>query len=86
MPHHPLINATAAAPQRVRLAVVTPKGELYEEEQWGSFCSGSCFEIYERVRHRDVVIGNIVARENHQIAHRVVSYLREIQDHDMDML
>ncbi|GJR70352.1 hypothetical protein Tco_0016417 [Tanacetum coccineum] len=65
---------------------VCKKVELYEDEQGSSFCHGSCFQICERMRHRDVVIGNIMARENHQIACRDVSYLREMQDHDMDRI
>ncbi|GKD76330.1 hypothetical protein Tco_1334612 [Tanacetum coccineum] len=60
--------------------------ELYEEEQWGLFCRATCFQISNRMRHRDVVIGNILSQENHQIARRVVSYLREMHDHDMGRL
>nr|GEU73828.1 hypothetical protein [Tanacetum cinerariifolium] len=52
----------------------------------GSFCRGSCFQICERMRHRDVVIENIVARENCKISHRAVSYMREMQDQDMNRL
>nr|GEW29343.1 hypothetical protein [Tanacetum cinerariifolium] len=52
----------------------------------GSFCHASCFQLSDRMRHKDVVIGNILSQENHQIARRVVSYLREMQDQDMDIL
>nr|GEW68914.1 hypothetical protein [Tanacetum cinerariifolium] len=57
--------------------------ELYEEEQWGSFCLGSCFQTSERMRHREVVIGNFVHLGNRQLARHSVSYLREMQDQDM---
>nr|GEX50498.1 hypothetical protein [Tanacetum cinerariifolium] len=63
--------------------IVVFQRELYEEEQWGSFCRGSCFQIGERMRHREVVIGNFVHLENHRLARRGVSYLREMQDQDM---
>ncbi|GJT29589.1 putative F-box domain-containing protein [Tanacetum coccineum] len=66
--------------------VIVFQRELYEEEQWRSFCRGSYFQISERMRHKDVVIGNIVALDNHEIAHRDVSYLREMQDQDMNRL
>ncbi|GJY53526.1 hypothetical protein Tco_0445190 [Tanacetum coccineum] len=63
--------------------IVVFQRELYEEEQWGSFCRGSCFQINERMRHREVVIGNFVHLKNQQLARRDVSYLREMQDQDM---
>nr|GEY29057.1 hypothetical protein [Tanacetum cinerariifolium] len=62
------------------------KKELYEGEQWSSFYRGSCFQIFERMRYRDVVIGNIMDGENHKIARHAVSYLRDMHDQDMNML
>nr|GEU49596.1 zinc finger, GRF-type [Tanacetum cinerariifolium] len=46
--------------QRMKKLLILSR-ELYEEEMWGSFCRGSCFQICDRMRHRDVVIENSMA-------------------------
>nr|GFC78631.1 hypothetical protein [Tanacetum cinerariifolium] len=72
-------------PLCVHLAAVF-QHEAIEEQHRDEYCRKNCMEISERMRKIDVVIGALEQTGSREKIIRVVAYLREIQNGDMEKL
>nr|GEW39394.1 hypothetical protein [Tanacetum cinerariifolium] len=69
--------------------ILTPSAfqhKAMEEQHWGEYCCRNCMKLSERMRQRDVVIGALEQTRSREKIVRVVAYLREIQNGDMENL
>nr|GEU70007.1 hypothetical protein [Tanacetum cinerariifolium] len=72
-------------PLSVHLAAIF-QHEAMEEQHWGEYYRRNCMELSERMRQRDVTIGALQQTGSRKKIVRVVAYLREIQNGDMEKL
>ncbi|GJS76671.1 hypothetical protein Tco_0726552 [Tanacetum coccineum] len=60
--------------------------EAMKEQHWGEYCHRNCMKLSERMRQIDAAIGALHHTGSRKKIVRVVAYLREIQNGDLEKL